>query len=634
MKYSGVNFSKWAWLILVLGVVCSPGKLLAQDDEDWQKERKATLKRIVQLLIQSASNPEADSLLTHLESRAIAKKDTQILCKVYMARINSHIDQERYVDSVLDRMQLILPAATPSEHIEYQIDRAFAASNRGDYPLQILHLDSATSLAETLGDSMPIFYTKIELSMAYQNVDKFEAGLEVARQAYNYINAVTIPAEQAYLLRTIAVCHGNLGETDSAIYYGTKAMNLYKDNNGQEGAFFTQAVIGSFHNLAGNSSVAVQMLEAASDSLFRVADSSYAMGAYNQIFVWLAEAYLSMEQPERAEEAALKSFQMAKQYNQSAEQEEALQVLVRSVLFRQPESLNHFQTLLELQDERTADQNQRAVLEFERKYQTKEAEKRVLLLEQEAAKAEIRAQNTRFIVFLILALILLSGLVAGLLILRTRIRTQKQISDLNTKALQLQINPHFFFNVLNSISNYIGQNDAKSAHLYLSRFAKLMRITLESSRENLVALESEMQFLQAYLELEQLRNDIFDIQIEYDSDLNDMLIPPLMIQPFVENAVLHAFNAPNELRGIIRLGVKRKPDFLVVEIEDNGTGMVSADSPKESSEKSSLAIKILEERLSMYGRKKGSIRFEVPQAEHPTNPGTRVILQIPLNLGQ
>lgn len=608
------------------------GKVQAQDN--WEVERVEMLNEIVQLLSQSAGSKKADSLLHYFEKQAKAHDDSAAVIKVYIARINSNIDNQTYIDSVLDLLQLMLPACSEREKIEYQIDRSYAASIRGDYPLQILHLDSATVLAEQLGDSVGIYETLVELSLAYQNVNNYEAALQIAHRARSYLDANRNQYYEAYSLRNLGVCHDGLQQSDSAIMYADSALQEYKEIGNDQETMFTQAVTGKFLANGGKYAEALKLLQPAADSLFAEGSPSRAIGAYNQVLVWLAETYLALGDLPKAREASFRAYQMAEQLEQVIEQIEALKILISAILSREPGAKAYFETYLTLQDSLIADQNQEAVLEFERKYQTKEAEQKVLLLEQEAIRSDIRIQNIRFIVFVVLALVLLLGLVAGVLILRSRIRTQQQIQKLNTKALQLQINPHFFFNVLNSISNYIGQNDAKSAHLYLSRFAKLMRITLESSRENLVHLESELQFLETYLELEQLRHDSFDIQIECDPALNEIVIPPLMIQPFVENAVVHAFNSPQQERGLIRILVTKQADFLEVKIEDNGIGMEARDLQKEDAKKSSLAIKILEERLTMYRRKKGSIRFEVPYPNHNTHPGTRVILKIPLNLGQ
>ena len=148
---------------------------------------------------------------------------------------------------------------------------------------------------------------------------------------------------------------------------------------------------------------------------------------------------------------------------------------------------------------------------------------------------------------------LIGGLVAVVIALRTRIKSQERISELNRRALQLQINPHFFFNVLNSISNYIGRNDQKAAHFYLARFARLMRLSLESSRESWVELGKELDLLEAYLELEKLRKDQFEFEVICPEELRSKKVPPMFVQPFVENAVVHAFEGEIEHPGQITI---------------------------------------------------------------------------------
>src|SRR5690606_11582282 len=118
----------------------------------------------------------------------------------------------------------------------------------------------------------------------------------------------------------------------------------------------------------------------------------------------------------------------------------------------------------------------------------------------------------------------------------------------------LQMNPHFVFNCLGSISSFIVQNGTDSAIKYLSKFSKLMRLTLEYSKESLIPIDKEIEGLQNYLELEQLRfNNMFDFSITKDPNIeDDMAIPPLLLQPFVENAIIHGL-VPKKEKGNINI---------------------------------------------------------------------------------
>jgi len=173
------------------------------------------------------------------------------------------------------------------------------------------------------------------------------------------------------------------------------------------------------------------------------------------------------------------------------------------------------------------------------------------------------------------------------------------------------------------------QNDQKSAHFYLTRFAKLMRLSLENSREDMVPLNQEMNLVEAYLQLEQLRNDNFDFDVSFSEDLDSVEIPPLMVQPFVENAVVHAFPEAMPHRGMVEVSAHKQNGFLEISVQDNGRGL-SSSSPSDEG-KSSLAIQILRERLEAFGKRKGEIQFSSPLPEEKDFPGTKVSILIPVS---
>ncbi|MEL7343143.1 MAG: histidine kinase, partial [Bacteroidota bacterium] len=125
---------------------------------------------------------------------------------------------------------------------------------------------------------------------------------------------------------------------------------------------------------------------------------------------------------------------------------------------------------------------------------------------------------------------------------RQRLEMEKDLLRLEQKSLGLQMNPHFLFNALNSIQALIADNDAKTARYYLAKFAKLMRSVLNNSRNNLIPLQDEIQTLDLYLGIEQFSRDQsfnYTIEVSGDMDPEEVMIPPLLVQPFVENAIIH-----------------------------------------------------------------------------------------------
>lgn len=231
-------------------------------------------------------------------------------------------------------------------------------------------------------------------------------------------------------------------------------------------------------------------------------------------------------------------------------------------------------------------------------------------------------------------------LIGGFLIFRYRLREVKkeaslreQISALERSALQAQMNPHFIFNSLNSIQHFVLQNDKQKAGQYLASFARLVRDSLDASVEGKVSLEDEVRMLENYLSLEKMRfKDAFDYSVEVagNTDPFDIEIPPLLLQPFVENAVLHGMkNASGQ--GFIRVFFEEKDHALHITVEDNGPGL-SAGAKNDSAEPpahKSVGMGITQKRLALLG---GSDNFQIEEIRNAAGEvqGTRVRVKVNL----
>lgn len=168
---------------------------------------------------------------------------------------------------------------------------------------------------------------------------------------------------------------------------------------------------------------------------------------------------------------------------------------------------------------------------------------------------------------------------------RRKHEIEKHTLELERQALRLQMNPHFIFNSLSSIQSFIVKQSTEDAIAYLSRFARLMRLILNSSRENMVPLKDELDALTLYLELEQLRFDNkFDFSILCDEEIDTefIAIPPMLIQPYVENAIVHGI-LHKEGRGRITLSIHKKESTLLCTLEDDGVGREKAAALRSQS---------------------------------------------------
>ena len=213
-----------------------------------------------------------------------------------------------------------------------------------------------------------------------------------------------------------------------------------------------------------------------------------------------------------------------------------------------------------------------------------------------------------------------------------QIKYLQEISDLKLSILQTQMNPHFIFNALNSIKYYILENDSENAVNYLTKFSKIIRTILISSTVKEFTLEEELQTLKVYVEIENLRfNKEIKFTISIDPQLKpaEIKIPPMILQPFIENAIVHGIALVDCKK--IDLKVVDKPPHIEIHITDNGIGRKEAQKNRtryQSSTKS-LGTKIADGMLKNYfGPQSCKIDYH-DLYENEMAMGTRVVLQIP-----
>jgi LytS/YehU family sensor histidine kinase len=212
------------------------------------------------------------------------------------------------------------------------------------------------------------------------------------------------------------------------------------------------------------------------------------------------------------------------------------------------------------------------------------------------------------------------------------------MSEMEHMALQSQMNPHFIFNCLNSIQQYIFDQDIFAANKYITGFSKLIRATLHNSSQSFISLASEISYLSNYLSLEKLRfKDKMDysITVAPEIDPETVMIPPMLIQPYVENSMRHGLRHKTKGKGYIWIQMELSPSQLTIRIEDNGIGREKASRYKtvEHIEYQSKGMTLTANRIGLMNSRCGEgIGVEVIDLKDETGAamGTRVIVRFPL----
>lgn len=237
----------------------------------------------------------------------------------------------------------------------------------------------------------------------------------------------------------------------------------------------------------------------------------------------------------------------------------------------------------------------------------------------------------------LIALIIIS-VVSTILVLKINsLEKEKKNLQLEQRLLRTQMNPHFIFNILAALQGLVYKKETKIVVNYLSKFAALMRSILYHSREENIMLDDEIVFIENYLKLQQLRfSERFEYNIKVASSINTTIvsIPPMLLQPFIENSIEHGLRKKSENDGQILISFNKIEDDLVIIIEDNGIGIEKALSQKESNSKThkSLGMSTTIERIQKLnkGRSQKDLYEIIDLSENDTNKtGTRILFRIP-----
>lgn len=248
------------------------------------------------------------------------------------------------------------------------------------------------------------------------------------------------------------------------------------------------------------------------------------------------------------------------------------------------------------------------------------------------------SQTWWFRMLFVLSCIIVAWLVIRIYIkqrrLRERMTSDMLLAELNT--LRSQMKPHFIFNSLNSIQHFILERDEESAHLYLTHFSSLMRKILDNTRQNTIPLSSEIETLRLYLELEKLRfgeNFRYTIAVDPAIATERIGIPPMLIQPYAENAIWHGLLLQKD-NPELKISFSLNAQALLCVIEDNGIGRVQSRAMRKQPKHNSAGMKNIEERVAILNRVAGTaITIDVEDLYHPGGAaaGTRIVIRLPLN---
>lgn len=506
--------------------------------------------------------------------------------------------------------------------------------NIGDYPkAQEYVLKSLEHLDEN-SDSIVLASMHNNVSIIYDFSLEHEEALKHSLRAISYMKFQPESPE-------LGTMYGRLGSvytpinTDSAFKYLFKGLDILKKYDDKDGLSDVLHNIGYAYEIKGDHKKALEYM-----------NQSLAIDLESGYLINVAKSYLSIGavyadyKPLEARQYFEKSLQLASQV-QAPEVIMFVYDHIHKMYINQNKPDSAYAYLIKyntMRDSVFGMDRKKQMLELTAYYKNEFKEQKIKLLEQKQAyTASVSEKRKLWLIAAAGFLVML--IIITLLYIRQRKMKEKQKSlELEQKALRTQVNPHFIFNCLNSIQNLINKGDDENANHYLTKFADLLRNTLEHSRHETISLAKELESLQLYVDLETLRfEDAFEYEVRFTgfSVIDDVQVPPLLLQPFVENSIKHGL-LQKKGKGVIILSIHKENEHLLCcTIQDNGVGRKTAEQNQSAHDhkNQSLGVQITQDRiLAHYNTYKYNLKFVFTDlyTENGTPAGTKVEIRIPV----
>jgi len=444
---------------------------------------------------------------------------------------------------------------------------------------------------------------------------------------------------KALTLNNIGVVYKQKGDYKNSLIYLNDALKLSKSINDRDNIARCLINMGDVYLGFKKDSVALQnFLEA---KKINIEIGSQLGLCYS--YLGLAKVYTNQEKYNEALFNALKSIDLSNNIGVIDYQRDAYYLL--SIIYKNTgnykKALENHQEFKKLNDSLFNKENIEKIAQLEYEYKYKQALDSASIRELKLTKTVLTtsqdlARTKQYYLWAVIG-ILATSIISGSFVFYQKYNTVKiknQSIVTEQKLLRSQMTPHFIFNSLSVLQGMILNKEEKKSVTYLSKFSKLLRIVLENSRDKIVPLIQELDAIDNYMILQNLDADPpydYGLVVDENIDINQFLIPPMLIQPFIENAIEHAFTANQEHREIaVHLSFEHKK--LSCTITDNGIG-IDAIGNKTNTKKKSLATTITGERLRLLAKDfhmPGDVRIE--DRKKDKEQGTKVTLVIPYKL--
>lgn len=504
-----------------------------------------------------------------------------------------------------------------------------------NYPLALEYYHKSLEIDERNNDSLKLHKVLNNIGIIYKKRENYDKALAYYNRALKILNNTGEKIEIAKVQMNIGIVYKNKKQFEEAKKIYAQALKIIEDVNSQKTLANCFNNLGDVYLETNDFKQAFQNYENAKNINIKIGNQIGLCNAY----LGTASVYEAQNQNELALKNALSSLAISKKLGLLDFEKDAQELLF--IIYKKEgkyrQALAHHELFKALSDSLLNEENIEKLtqLEYEHKYakqldvagkREQKLTKTVLSTSQDLEKSQGNLL-LGIITFLAMAIVL-SCIIFFLKLRNSKSKTENIITE--QKLLRSQMTPHFIFNSLSVLQGMILNKEESKSVSYLSKFSKLLRITLENSRDKTVVLSKELEAVENYLLLQNIENEKIDFNLLVDKEIeiNTIKVPPMLIQPFVENAIEHAFKNRNE-KCSIEINLTLVDSKLICTIVDNGMG-IDSSVRNQNKHKKSLATKITSERLQYLSKDfkmKGCISIE--DRSNYNEQGTKVTIQIP-----
>jgi len=440
----------------------------------------------------------------------------------------------------------------------------------------------------------------------------------------------------------MAINTNNIGEaylflhnTDSALVYLKRSFKINLEIGSELGQAICHNGIGMVYVEQKQYDKALQEYQKSLEINQKIGDLIYVADNHRN----LGKVYMLTGNYSLSEEHLLKALEIGKTIGSNLQILEADKILSELYSYMQKTqlALEHMRESMAYKDSITKEVSRQNSEAMDVLFRAEKQEREIVILKQKAELDALQISRQKFLIIGIASFVVAIVVIILFFYRQRRLKDKLSQMSLEQKLLRAQLNPHFVFNSLAAVQNYILHNDKKAASDYLVNFSRLMRNILMGSGSDFIPLENELEILTDYMKLQQLRfQNKFDYHFEISTNIEPQTcqVPPMLVQPFVENSIEHGVRGIDR-QGIIIIRFTRHQNLMLIEVEDNGIGLQEHSNEKQKSNHVSMATKITKQRMqNLQSITKRTCKLEIlDKTALQGLPGVLIRIQIPFNEG-